>query len=228
MSILIIDNEAEVVEELEQDLLKENFKVFKASNGTDALEIFNNNKISLILLDLILPDMNGQEVCEAIREKSDVPIIVVSSKNDSNDRLRGFEMGADDYVAKPFYSKEIVARVKAVLKRTERCAEKEVLSFDNEKLVIKTKSHEVLLDGELVPLTATEYKILLILAKTPKIVYSREQLLLAALGEENESYDRVIDTHVKNLRGKIEADNKKPKYIITVYGVGYRFEGKKD
>ncbi|MGL5068225.1 MAG: response regulator [Sarcina sp.] len=228
MSILIVDDEIKIVEVLEAYLKKDNFKVLKANNGIDALKLFDENKVSLILLDLMLPDMSGSEVCEKIREKSDVPIIMVSAKNEAEDRLAGFEVGADDYIAKPFCAKEVVARVKAVLKRTEKCSEKDILSFNNEDLVIKSKSHETFLKGESVTLTATEYKILLNLARNPKRVYSREQLLLLALGDENDSYDRVIDTHVKNLRGKIEADSKKPKYIVTVYGVGYRFEGKKD
>ncbi|WP_297522310.1 response regulator transcription factor [uncultured Clostridium sp.] len=228
MSILIVDDEIKIVEVLEAYLNKDNFKVLKANNGIDALKLFEENKVSLILLDLMLPDMSGVEVCKKIREESDVPIIMVSAKNEAEDRLAGFEVGADDYIAKPFCAKEVVARVKAVLKRTEKCSDKDIYSFDNEELIIKANSHEVLLKNEPVILTATEYKILLNLAKNPKRVYSREQLLLLALGDENDSYDRVIDTHVKNLRGKIEEDSKKPKYIVTVYGVGYRFEGKKD
>ncbi|MGL4452925.1 MAG: response regulator [Sarcina sp.] len=228
MSILIVDDEAKIVEVLEAYLNKEKFKVLKASNGIEALKILEENKVNLILLDLMLPDMSGSEVCKKIREKRDVPIIMISAKNEAEDRLAGFEVGADDYIAKPFCAKEVVARVKAVLKRTEKCIEKDVMSFNNEELVIKAKSHEIFLNGEVITLTATEYKILLNLARNPKRVYSREQLLLLALGDENNSYDRVIDTHVKNLRGKIEEDSKKPKYIATVYGVGYRFEGKKD
>ncbi len=228
ISILIVDDEIKIVEVLEAYLNKDNFKVLKANNGIDALKLFEENKVSLILLDLMLPDMSGVEVCKKIREESDVPIIMVSAKNEAEDRLAGFEVGADDYIAKPFCAKEVVARVKAVLKRTEKCSDKDIYSFDNEELIIKANSHEVLLKNEPVILTATEYKILLNLAKNPKRVYSREQLLLLALGDENDSYDRVIDTHVKNLRGKIEEDSKKPKYIVTVYGVGYRFEGKKD
>lgn len=228
ISILIVDDEAKIVEVLEAYLNKDNFNVLKANSGVEALKVFEENKVSLILLDLMLPDMNGSEICRKIREKSDVPIIMVSAKSEAEDRLAGFEVGADDYIAKPFCAKEVVARVKAVLKRTEKCSEKDVMSFNNEELVIKSKSHEIFLKGEAITLTATEYKILLNLARNPKRVYSREQLLLLALGDENDSYDRVIDTHVKNLRGKIEEDSKKPKYIVTVYGVGYRFEGKKD
>lgn len=228
ISILIVDDEAKILEVLEAYLNKDNFKVLKASNGIEALKVFEENKVSLILLDLMLPDMSGSEVCRKIREKSDVPIIMISAKNDAEDRLAGFEDGVDDYIAKPFCAKEVVARVKAVLKRTEKCSEKDIMSFNNEELIINAKSHEIFLKGESVTLTATEYRILLNLARNPKRVYSREQLLLLALGDENDSYDRVIDTHVKNLRGKIEEDSKKPKYIVTVYGVGYRFEGKKD
>ena len=213
---------------LEKYLLKEDFNVFKTDNEEDGLTVLNENKISLIILDSVLTNSSGIEFCKQIRETCDVPIVMISTKDDAEDRLAGFEVGVDDYIVKPFCTKEVVARVKAILKRTEKCSEKEVLSFNNEELIIKTKSHEVFIGGEVVTLTATEYRILLSLAKNPKRVYSREQLLLLALGDENESYDRVIDTHVKNLRSKIEIDSKKPKFVVTVYGVGYRFEGIRD
>lgn len=213
---------------LEKYLVQENFDVFIADNEVDGLTLFNERKMNLIILDSVLTNSSGIEFCRQIRENSDVPVVMISTKDDAKDRLAGFEVGVDDYIVKPFCTKEVVARVKAILKRTEKCSEKEVLSFNNEELVIKTKSHEVFLDGEIVTLTATEYRILLSLAKNPKRVYSREQLLLLALGNENESYDRVIDTHVKNLRSKIEGNSKKPKFVVTVYGVGYRFEGARD
>ncbi len=213
---------------LEKYLLKEDFNVFKTDNEEDGLTVLNENKISLIILDSVLTNSSGIEFCKQIRETCDVPIVMISTKDDAEDRLAGFEVGVDDYIVKPFCTKEVVARVKAILKRTEKCSEKEVLSFNNEELVIKTKSHEVFIASEVVTLTATEYRILLSLAKNPKRVYSREQLLLLALGDENESYDRVIDTHVKNLRSKIELDSKNPKFVVTVYGVGYRFEGRRD
>ena len=213
---------------LEKYLLKEDFNVFKTDNEEDGLTVLNENKISLIILDSVLTNSSGIEFCKLIRETCDVPIVMISTNDDAEDRLAGFEVGVDDYIVKPFCTKEVVARVKAILKRTEKCSEKEVLSFNNEELVIKTKSHEVFIADEVVTLTATEYRILLSLAKNPKRVYSREQLLLLALGDENESYDRVIDTHVKNLRSKIEKDSKNPKFVVTVYGVGYRFEGRRD
>ena len=228
ISILIIDNEVKMSDILEKYLLKEDFNVFKTDNEEDGLTVLNENKISLIILDSVLTNSSGIEFCKQIRETCDVPIVMISTKDDATDRLAGFEVGVDDYIVKPFCTKEVVARVKAILKRTEKCSEKEVLSFNNEELIIKTKSHEVFIGGEVVTLTATEYRILLSLAKNPKRVYSREQLLLLALGDENESYDRVIDTHVKNLRSKIEIDSKKPKFVVTVYGVGYRFEGIRD
>lgn len=229
IGILIVDNDINITDKLEESLKKERFKVLKAHNGQEALKIFNENKINLVILDLTISDIPAKDVFNSMREKIDVPIITIGIKNSPLYRIEIFEMGADDYMAKPFCNKEVVARVKAILKRTEkcnaRCAEQEVLTFNNDELIIKNKSHEVFRNGEVVTLTATEYKILHILARNPKRVYSREQLLLLALGEENESYDRVIDTHIKNLRGKIEVDSKNPRYIATVYGVGYRFEG---
>lgn len=228
IKVLIIDNKKEVIKVLEDYLDKDNFKSITASNELEALEIFNKNKIGFIIINADIQDLDVIKLCKIFREKTDVPVMITSKKNDAMDRLDAFEAGADDYIQRPFCVKEVITRIKVILKRTEKCAEKEVLSFNNENLIIKSKNHEVFVDGIAAILTATEYKILLNLAKNPKRVFSREQLLNLALGEENESYDRVIDTHVKNLRSKIEKDSKKPRYVVTVYGVGYRFEGIKD
>lgn len=228
IKVLVIDNKTEIVGVLEEYLIKENFTVMTASNRDEAMEFFNENKIGFIIINSDLEGIDGNELCNEFRSEKDIPVMITSEKNEAEDRIAAFEVGADDYIQRPFCVKEVVARVKVILKRTEKCAEKEVLSFNNEDLVIKSKNYEVFVRGEQVSLTATEYKILFNLAKNPKRVYSREQLLILALGEENESYDRVIDTHVKNLRSKIEKDSKSPQYVITVYGVGYRFEGIRD
>lgn len=228
IKVLVIDNQTEIVGVLEEYLIKENFTVMTASNRDEAMEFFNENKIGFIIINADLEGIDGNELCDEFRSEKDIPVMITSEKNEAEDRIAAFEVGADDYIQRPFCVKEVVARVKVILKRTEKCAEKEVLSFNNEDLVIKSKNYEVFVRGEQVSLTATEYKILFNLAKNPKRVYSREQLLILALGEENESYDRVIDTHVKNLRSKIEKDSKNPQYVITVYGVGYRFEGIRD
>ncbi|MGL4990592.1 MAG: response regulator transcription factor [Sarcina sp.] len=228
IKVLIIDNKKEVIKVLEDYLDKDNFKSITASNELEALNFFSQNKIGFIIINADIQDLDAIKLCKLFREKTEVPVMITSEKNNAMDRLEAFEAGADDYIQRPFCVKEVITRVKVILKRTEKCAEKEVLSFNNENLIIKSKNHEVFVDGTAAILTATEYKILLNLAKNPKRVFSREQLLSLALGEENESYDRVIDTHVKNLRSKIEKDSKKPKYVVTVYGVGYRFEGIKD
>lgn len=228
INILVVDNEVEIVNVLEDYLKKERFKVLRASDAKEAFDVFGANKIGFIIINDNIDEFCANELCVKFREKHDIPVMITSKKNEALDRLAAFEAGADDYIQRPFCVKEVVTRVKVILKRTEKCAEKEVLSFNNEDLVIKVKNHEVFIKDTEILLTATEYRILLILAKNPKRVYSREQLLLLALGEENESYDRVIDTHIKNLRSKIENDSKKPKYVVTVYGVGYRFEGERD
>lgn len=169
----------------------------------------------------MLPDINGESICKKIRETSMVHIIMLTAKTEDEDRIEGFNIGCDDYVCKPFNVKELVLRVKAVFRKLD-IEKKDVLKFSDE-LEINMSSHDVKVRGEKVVLTNTEYKILLLFAKNPNRIFSREQLLELAIDEHYEKVDRIIDAHIKNLRQKIELDTKKAKIIQTVYGVGYKF-----
>ena len=189
-------------------------------NGEQALEYFYNNNFDLIILDRMIPDISGEDICKKIRETSMVHIIMLTAKIEDEDRIDGFNIGCDDYVCKPFNVKELVLRVKAVFRKMGE--NKDILKFSDE-LEINMLSHNVKVRGESVILTNTEYKILLLLAKNPSRVFSREQLLELTIDEHYEKMDRIIDAHIKNLRQKIELDTKKATIIQTVYGVGYKF-----
>ncbi|WP_027634666.1 response regulator transcription factor [Clostridium hydrogeniformans] len=222
-NILIVDDERKIVEVIEAYLEKENYNILKAYNGNDALKIFHKEDIDLILLDLMLPDIKGEDICKEIREESEVPIIMLTAKVQEDDILNGFSIGSDDYITKPFSPRQLVARVNAVLKRSVKCKE-EILSFNQGDLIIDTGNYEVVKGGEKINLTATEFKILLILATNNK-VFTRGELLDRSMGDDLEVYDRVIDSHIKNIRQKIEINSKKPSYIKTVHGIGYKFGG---
>lgn len=225
--ILIVDDEPKIVEVVKSYLEKEGFEVIEAYNGKKAVEIFEKINPSLIVLDLMLPDMSGEEVCKVIRGKSRVPIIMLTAKVDETSILNGFGIGTDDYVTKPFSPKQLVARILAVLRRAEEDVAplSNIFSFNNEDLIIDTIMHQVKKQGKLASLTQSEYKILVTMMKYPKKAFTREELVCRALGEDYDGYDRVIDTHVKNLRQKIETNPKEPEYVLTIHGVGYRFGG---
>lgn len=224
--ILVVEDEVKIADVVKAYLNKENYDVTIAYDGKNAIEKFDNNNFNLILLDLMLPDISGEEVCKYIRKTSQVPIIMFTAKIEDEDKIEGFNLGCDDYICKPFNMKELVLRVKAVLKRTEIIQKEnnanKFINFSNE-LKINIDTREVKVDGKSVDLTNTEYKVLTTLAKSPKKIFTREELLEYALDEHYDKIDRVIDAHIKNLRHKLEQDTKKPKIIQTVYGVGYRF-----
>jgi two-component system OmpR family response regulator len=181
----------------------------------------------LIILDLMLPDMEGETLCGTIRQSSDLPIIILTAKGSEDERVRGLGLGADDYVVKPFSPRELVARVKAHLRRSQR-KENQILSFNHGGLKISIPSMEVKSRDNLVGLTRTEFKILVYLAQKPEVVLSRLQLINSVLGYNFEGYERVIDAHIKNIRHKIEEDPQNPLYIKTIYGAGYKFVGLPD
>jgi DNA-binding response OmpR family regulator len=224
--ILVVDDEEKIVEVVQSYLENSGYIVYKAYNGKDALDIFDKNDISLLVLDLMLPDIAGEEICQRIRKKSRVPIIMLTAKVEEENILKGFNIGADDYVTKPFSPRQLVARVMALLRRAENdLILSNIVSFNNDELIIDYLKREVKKDGAIVNLTPSEYKVLTCLSKYPKKAFTREELVTMALGEDYDGYDRVIDTHIKNLRQKIETNPKEPKYILTVHGVGYRFGG---
>lgn len=220
-NILIVDDEKKITQVIKAYLDKEGYNCIVANNGEQALKYLTNNNFDLIILDRMLPDISGESVCKKIRETSMVHIIMLTAKTEDEDRIEGFNIGCDDYVCKPFNVKELVLRVKAVFRKID-IENKDVLKFSDE-LEINISSHDVRVRGEKVVLTNTEYKILLLFAKNPNRIFSREQLLELAIDEHYEKVDRIIDAHIKNLRQKIELDTKKAKIIQTVYGVGYKF-----
>ncbi|BAE82637.1 response regulator transcription factor [Desulfitobacterium hafniense] len=224
MRILLVDDEKNISNVLKAYLQQEGFQVTTAINGLVALTLFKENPYDLVLLDLMLPGLSGEEICKEIRKISAVPIIMLTAKIELEDRIEGFNMGADDYISKPFSPREVVARVKAVLRRTdiETSPLAEVISYDN-GLVIDNSRHEVRFNKEVIPLTPTEFKILGSLAKYPGRVYSRGQLVEIVQGHDFGGDDRVIDAHIKKLRQKLEKVPSDPKIILTVYGVGYKF-----
>ena len=227
INILIVDDEPKIVELISAYLEKENFHVFTAFDGKEALEIFNNNEIDLIVLDLMLPGLSGEEVCIEIRKRSDVPIIMLTAKAQEYETLNGFNIGSDDYVTKPFSPKILLARIKAILNRTEknREANKERVFFNENELMIDFTLLEVKKNDELVSLTLSEFNILAALAQNKNKIFTRLELIDNVFSEESDIYDRTIDSHIKNLRSKIENDTKNPVYIITIHGVGYKFGG---
>jgi DNA-binding response OmpR family regulator len=198
--------------------------VYVAGTGRDGLALAERSKPGLIVLDLMLPDVSGEDICREIRRRSDVPILMLTAKASEDERVGGLALGADDYLIKPFSPRELVARVRAVLRRTQgtEIPLVEVLSFDGGALEIDTVRREVRRGGEPVELTPNEYRLLVTLARYPGRVYSRFELINHVQGYEFEGYERTIDAHVKNLRKKIEPDPKHPRYVETVFGVGYR------
>ncbi len=224
MRILIVDDEKKIANVLKAYLQQEGFNVTAANNGTVALQLFRENAYDLVILDLMLPGLSGEEICREIRKRSSVPIIMLTAKVEENDRIQGLSLGADDYITKPFSPREVVARVKAVLRRmgSETVPLADCIAYDN-GLTIDNVRHEVRKGNELVPLTPTEFKLLGALAKYPGRVFSRSQLVTIVQGYDFYGDDRVIDAHIKKLRHKIEKNSGNPTVILTVYGVGYKF-----
>lgn len=227
LKVLVVDDEEKIVEVLKSYFESSGYKVYEAFNGTKALELFERMNPDLVILDLMLPDLSGEELCRAIRKRSRTPIIMLTAKVEEEDILQGLDIGADDYVTKPFSPRQLMARAAAVLRRSvdDTMPLSSVLSFCEDDLMIDSNKHEVRKNGEVVNLTPNEFKILLTLIKYPQKAFTREELVNIALGDDYEGYDRTIDTHIKNLRQKIEDDPKAPRYIMTVYGIGYRFGG---
>ncbi|HEY9062734.1 MAG TPA: response regulator transcription factor [Pseudobacteroides sp.] len=224
--ILVVDDEEKIVEVVKSYLEHSGYEVHEAYNGDQALSMFERVEPSLVVLDLMLPDMSGEEICKTIRKQSRVPIIMLTAKVEEEDILKGLDIGADDYITKPFSPKQLVARVGAVLRRAaeDPVPLSNIISF-NDDLVIDNLKYEVRKNNNTVNLTPNEFKILMTLVKYPKKTFTREELICIALGDDFKGFDRTVDTHIKNLRQKIETDPKVPKYILTVHGIGYRFDG---
>lgn len=224
--ILVVDDEVKIVKILKAYLEKSGYVVLVSYTGKEAIDIFEKNDVALVLLDLMLPDLMGENVCKAIRAKSRVPIIMITAKTDEKSLIKGLNIGADDYIIKPFSPKEVIARIDAVLRRVKSDNLVNIpVSFCDGYLTIDFINSNVKIKGKEISLTATEAKILNTMAKAPNRVFSREELIAYALNYEFEGYDRSIDTYIKSIRLKIEPDRKKPKFIVTVHGAGYKFVG---
>ncbi len=221
--VVVVDDDPSVQEVTRAYLERDGYLVYVAGTAAEGLAIAERVKPGLIVLDLMLPDRAGEDVCREIRERSDMPILMLTAKASEDQRVAGLALGADDYLTKPFSPRELVARVRAILRRTQtETPLVEVLSFDEGALEIDTVQHEVRLDGETIELTPNEYKLLQTLARYPGRVYTRFELINHVQGYDYEGYERTIDAHVKNLRKKIESDPKHPRYVETVFGAGYR------
>ncbi|MGG1676919.1 response regulator transcription factor [Neobacillus sp. NRS-1170] len=227
MRILLVDDERRIIEVLEAYLEREGYEIHSADNGIDALKKVKTIKPDLIILDLMLPDISGEEVCRLVRKDSDVPILMLTAKSAEDDRINGIVIGADDYLTKPFSPREVVVRVQAILRRAKKTEKVEPLEFNGKKLAIDLDKKEVTVNGQYVTLTKIEYKLLTNMAVNPGRVYSRMDLLekIQDEGIYYEGYERSVDTHIKNLRKKIELDSRQPDFIVTVFGMGYKFGG---
>ncbi len=225
--ILLVDDEPQILEICRDYLKKSGYDVVTASDGVQGLSIARREKPDLIVLDLMLPEMDGLDVCRAIRRESDVPIIMLTARVEEIDKLIGLEIGADDYMTKPFSPKELVARVRVVFRRMENVASANTemirvadITLDVPRMRVDAEKREI------EELTPTEFELLATLARQPGRVFTRAQLLDAIHGVAFESYERAIDAHIKNIRRKIEVKASEPQYILTVYGVGYKFVDK--
>jgi DNA-binding response OmpR family regulator len=218
--VLVVDDDVNTVELLTLYLKRDGYRVLTAYNGVDALRLAREGHPDLIVLDLMLPGIDGLEVCRTLRAESDVPIIMLTAKTTDQDKLTGLELGADDYVTKPFSPRELAARVRAVLRRLPGERGPEEIKCGN--LTVNFLKHEASIDGKPLGLTEVEFKLLGVLAKEPGRVFSRAELIDKALGYSFEGFDRTIDVHILNLRRKLEPDPSHPRYIRTVYGAGYK------
>ncbi|HMM21738.1 MAG TPA: response regulator transcription factor [Selenomonadales bacterium] len=223
-TVLIVDDDIKLTKLLQTYFEKDGFAVLLAHEGAGVAGLVKERKPDILVLDLMLPGMDGLEICRRVRKDNDVPILMLTARDEETDRLIGLEMGADDYVTKPFSPKEVVARVKAILRRTQKNAvQSEPIQAGD--LTIDLERHLVRKQGVIIDVTPTEFKILELLATNVNRVFSRLQIVERVQGYAFEGYERTIDAHMKNLRRKMEDNPKEPRYIQTVYGVGYRFAG---
>jgi DNA-binding response OmpR family regulator len=220
--ILVVDDEPKIVKLTRDFLEKDGFKVISASDGATALQMARREKPDLVVLDLMLPGMDGWEVCRALRRESDLPVIMLTARSEESDQVVGLELGADDYISKPFSPRTLVARVRALLRRAQGHMKPPVM-IRSGGLEIDLEAHRVQVDGKALHLTPNEFKLLAALARHPGQLFSREQLVDHLHGASFNSFDRSIDSHIKNLRRKLETDPSNPRFIETVYGEGYRF-----
>lgn len=218
--VLVVDDDVKTVELVKLYLNRDGYRVLTAYDGVEALRLAREGHPDLIVLDLMLPGIDGLEVCHTLREESDVPIIMLTARTTDEDKLAGLELGADDYVTKPFSPRELAARVRAVLRRLP--GERGPVEIQHGELTVDFVKYEAFLAGRSLNLTPTEFKLLGVLVKEPGKVFNRAQLIEKAIGHDFEGFDRTIDVHILNLRRKLEPDPYHPRYLKTVYGAGYK------
>lgn len=220
-SVLVVDDEPRIADLVRDYLDEVGFSVVVAADGPSAIDAFHRHRPDAVILDLGLPGMDGLDVVRSLRSESDVPIVILTARSDETDRVVGLELGADDYVVKPFGMRELVARVRAVLRRVDLVDDSEVHRVGG--VVVDVPKMRVEVDGVEIDLTATEFQLVATMTSQPGRVFTRGQLLDAVHGVSFESYERAIDAHIKNIRRKLEADPRDPRFVLTVHGVGYRF-----
>jgi DNA-binding response OmpR family regulator len=222
--ILVVDDDKKIVDLVSLYLRRDGYGVLAAYDGREALDLVRQKQPDLVVLDLLLPELDGREVCRLLRAESNVPIIMLTARSTDDDKLAGLDLGADDYITKPFNPRELVARIRAVLRRaTPEDGLPEDMRFDG--LLISFVRHEVRVRDAVASLTPTEFRLLETMVREPGRAFSRADLLDRAFGYDYEGLERTVDVHIMNLRRKIEADPARPHFVVTVPGVGYRFEG---
>lgn len=221
--ILLVEDEQAISDIVKAYLVKEKYTVDTCADGLSAINQLQKNHYDLLILDLMLPKMSGEQVCEKVRTFSNLPILMLTAKTELEDKIHGFQIGSDDYLTKPFEPLELIERVRALLRRSNADRPKaSLLHLLNHRIVIDTESLRIVKDGHDVALTTNEFKILMVLLSNPNRIFNREEIINHAFGMEYDSFDRAIDTHIKNIRAKLEDDPKHPQIIKTIYGAGYR------
>lgn len=230
INILIVEDEEIIANIIKTALEKEEYNIFLAFDGEEALNIFDENEIDLVILDLMLPKLSGEEVIKEIRSKSNVPVIMTTAKIEEENVIDGLRLGADDYIKKPYSYKELVERVKTVLRRIEKynMPRADLITTTDGRLEMDLEYNRFFKDGKEVFLTKNEFQIIKTLFSNPNKIFTREEIIELTFGYDYDAYDRAIDTHIKNIRQKIEDDPKKPAYIKTIYGMGYKSGGLDD
>ena len=226
-TILVVDDDVKTVELVKLYLNRDGYKVITSGDGLEALNLARKSHPDLIVLDLMLPGCNGLEICRTLKNESDVPIIMLTARTTEDDKLRGLNLGADDYVTKPFSPRELAARVRAVIRRLpEETLQRGPVEIKRGTITLNFLNREASVSGKTLQLTPSEFKLLGVLAREPGRVFSRQQLIEMVFGYDFEGFDRTIDVHILNLRRKVEPDPDHPRYIKTIYGAGYKFAGK--
>lgn len=230
INILIVEDEKPTANLIQKVLEKEGYNVFVAYDGDEGINIFNNNEIDLVILDLMLPKMSGEEVIKEIRSKSDVPVIMTTAKIEEANVIDGLRLGADDYIKKPYSYKELLERIKTIFRRIEKynMPRADIITTTDGRLEMDFEYNRFFKDGKEISLTKNEFQIIKTLFSNPNKIFTREEIIELTFGYDYDAYDRAIDTHIKNIRQKIEDDPKKPDYIKTIYGMGYKSGGLDD